>query len=38
MAKTSTNTTHIEENAMSMEVFCGIDWAEDVRHEVAWCE
>jgi len=19
-------------------VFCGIDWAEDVRHEVACCE
>jgi hypothetical protein len=34
MAKTSTNTTHIEENAMSMEVFCGIDWAED-HHDAA---
>jgi Transposase/Transposase IS116/IS110/IS902 family len=34
MAKTSTTTTHIEENAMSMEVFCGIDWAGD-HHDVA---
>jgi hypothetical protein len=21
-----------------MDVYCGIDWAEGVRHEVAWCE
>ena len=21
-----------------LDVFCGIDWAEDVRHEVACCE
>jgi hypothetical protein len=27
-----------DEEGELMEVFCGIDWAEDVRHEVACCE
>lgn len=26
------------EEGEPMDVFCGIDWAEDVRHEVACCE
>jgi hypothetical protein len=35
-AWTSRNSDYVKEEWM--DVFCGIDWAEDVRHEVACCE